>query len=135
MISHGRRRRAGEAASLLIIAALWGAGCGTSGDSGANWPSGSDAKFGNLRAYGAFLVSSEIQGNAIPYVRVVSENGGPFTLSNPWPGKSMVVYRNGVGVGTLSGTTATIDGCANDSIFVAPDGTSYASIVALVNAQ
>jgi hypothetical protein len=101
----------------------------------ANWPSGSDAKFGNLRAYGAFLVSSAIQSNAIPYVRIVSENGGPFTLSNPWSGQSMVVYRNGVNVGTLSGASVTIPMCANDSIFLAPQGSSYASIVALVNAQ
>jgi alpha-L-fucosidase 2 len=101
----------------------------------ANWPSGSDAKFANLRAYGAFLVSSAIQGNVVPYVRIVSENGGPFTLSNPWSGNAMVVYRNGIDVGTLSGASATIQSCVSDSIFVAPAGTSYASIVALVNAQ
>jgi hypothetical protein len=99
-----------------------------------NWPSGSNAKFANLRAYGAFLVSSAIQSNSVQYVRVVSENGGPFTLSNPWPSQPMVVYRNGVDAGVLSGTTVTIQTCANDSIFVAPAGTSYTSILTLVNA-
>ena len=100
-----------------------------------NWPAGSDATFANLRAYGAFIVSSAIKSDAIPYVRVVSEHGGPFTLANPWSGKSLVVYRNGVEVGTLSGATVTIQTCVNDSIFVAPAGATYASIVALANGQ
>jgi alpha-L-fucosidase 2 len=101
----------------------------------ANWPSDTDAKFGNLRAYGAFLVSSAVESNVVRYVRIVSENGGPFTLWNPWSSQSMVVYRNGLNVGILSGTSVTIQSCAKDSIFVAPEGTSYASIVALANAQ
>ena len=99
------------------------------------WPMGSDAKFGNLRAYGAFLVSSAIQNNVSPYVRIVSERGGSFTLLNPWPGKSMVVYRNGVDAGTLSATTVTVPTCTGDSIFVAPAGSSYASLLALINAH
>jgi hypothetical protein len=98
-----------------------------------NWPSGSDAKFANLRSYGAFIVSSAIRSNVVQYVRVVSESGGPFTLSNPWPSQSMVVYRNGV-AGALSGASVTIQTSANDSIFVAPAGTSYASILTMVNA-
>ena len=99
-----------------------------------NWPSGSDAKFASLRSYGAFIVSSAIQSNVVQYVRVVSESGGPFTLSNPWPSQSMVVYRNGVDAGALSGASVTIQTCANDSIFVAPEGTSYVSILTMVNA-
>jgi hypothetical protein len=98
-----------------------------------NWPSGSNAKFADLRAYGAFIVSSAIQSNAVQYVGVKSEDGGPFTLSNPWPNQSMVVYRNGVDVGVLSGASVTIQTCANDIIFVAPQGTSYASILTMVN--
>jgi hypothetical protein len=65
----------------------------------------------------------------------VSERGGSFTLLNPWPGKSMVVYRNGIDAGTLSGTTVTVPTCAGDSIFVAPAGSSYASLLALINAH
>jgi hypothetical protein len=98
-----------------------------------NWPSGSNAKFADLRAYGAFIVSSAIQSNAVQYVGVMSEDGGPFTLSNPWPNQSMVVYRNGVNVGVLSGASVTIQTCANDIVFVAPQGTSYASILTMVN--
>jgi hypothetical protein len=98
------------------------------------WPRGSDAKFAGLRSYGAFLVSSAIQNDAIPYVRVVSERGGSFTIANPWPGKPMVVFRNTVDVGMQSGPSVTLQTCAGDSIFVAPPGTSYASIAAVVNA-
>jgi alpha-L-fucosidase 2 len=101
----------------------------------ANWPKGSDAKFASLRAYGAFIVSSEIQSDVVPYIRIVSEHGGPFTLANPWTGKSMVVYRNGVNVGMLSGASVTIQTCVSDSVFLAPAGASYASLVALANAQ
>ncbi len=80
-------------------------------------------------------MSSAIQGDAVPYVRVVSERGGSFTLANPWPGKPMVVYRNGVDVGMLSGASVTIPTCVNDSIFVAPPGTAYATIAGTVNAE
>ena len=73
----------------------------------ADWPNGSDAKFGSLRAYGAFLVPSAIQSNVIQYV--------------------------GVNVGNLSGTSVTIQSCTNDNIIVAPEGTSYPSIIALVD--
>jgi alpha-L-fucosidase 2 len=99
-----------------------------------NWPSGSDAKFANLRSYGGFGVSSAIKGNAIQYVRVVSEMGGAFTLSNPWPNQSMVVYRNGVAAGTSSGASTTIQTCVNDNIVVAPAGATYASIISMLNA-
>jgi len=98
------------------------------------WPSGSDAKFAGLRAYGAFLVSSAIEKDAIPYVRIVSERGGPFTLANPWADKPMAVFRNGVDAGMQSGATVTLQTCASDSIFVAPPGTAYATIAAAVNA-
>ena len=98
------------------------------------WPGGSDAKFASLRSYGAFIVSSAIKSDVVEYVRLVSERGGPFTLSNPWPGQSMAVYRNAVDAGALSGASVTIPTCANDSIFVAPEGTSYASILTMVNA-
>ena len=100
-----------------------------------DWPMGSDAKFANLRAYGAFIVSSAIRSNVVQYVRVASESGGSFTLSNPWPSQSMEVYRNGVDAGAFSGTSETIQTCANDSILIAPKGTSYASILTMLNAH
>jgi alpha-L-fucosidase 2 len=98
-----------------------------------DWPSGSDAKFANLRAYGGFLVSSGMSGNAVQYVQIVSEYGGAVTLVNPWQGQTLSVFRNGPSATTVSGASLTIQTCPNDVILVAPEGTSYASIASLVN--
>jgi alpha-L-fucosidase 2 len=98
-----------------------------------NWPSSSDAKFANLRAYGGFLVSSGMSGNAVQYVQIVSEYGGAVTLLNPWQGQTLSVYRNGPSATAVSGSSVTIQTCANDVIIVAPQGTSYASVVSVVS--
>lgn len=50
------------------------------------WLKDRDARFTNLRAKGAFLVSSEYKQGAVGYVELVSEAGQPVTLENPWPG-------------------------------------------------
>lgn len=49
-----------------------------------SWPTGKNAKFINLRAYGAFLVSSEMENDEVKYVEVVSEKGKKLTIQNPW---------------------------------------------------
>ena len=59
------------------------------------WPKDHDASFGNLRAYGAFLVSSEMSKSQVKYLFVQSEKGHDLTIQNPWPGKGLQVYRNG----------------------------------------
>jgi alpha-L-fucosidase 2 len=96
----------------------------------ADWPAGTDARFGDLRAYGAFLVSSDVRSSVVQYVRVVSEAGGPFTLANPWPNGTLRAYRNGVDAGTLGGAEVTMPTVAGDVILIAPDGASYDAIVA-----
>jgi alpha-L-fucosidase 2 len=95
----------------------------------ADWPSTADARFGDLRAYGAFLVSSQLKGGAVQYVRVASERGGPLVLVNPWPGKMLRLYRNGTDAGTLGGTEITIPTTPGELLSLATDGTSYADIV------
>jgi alpha-L-fucosidase 2 len=50
-----------------------------------DWPSDTNAKFGDLPAYGDHLVSSSIENNAVQYVRAISQVGGTLTLTNPWP--------------------------------------------------
>ena len=94
----------------------------------ADWPKGVDARFGDLRAYGAFLVSSDVRKNVVQYVRVVSEHGGSCVLLNPWAG-TLRVYRNGVDAGTLSGAELTLPTAVNEVIHLAPDGASYQSIL------
>ncbi|MFI0941681.1 glycosyl hydrolase family 95 catalytic domain-containing protein [Streptomyces sp. NPDC021020] len=95
-----------------------------------DWPAGTDAKFGDLLADGGFLVSSSRSGNAVQYVRAVSQKGGGLTFTNPWPGSAVQVYRNGAGAGTVSGTRITLATTAGETVTLAPPGTSYATVQA-----
>ena len=99
-----------------------------------NWPAGQDAKFGDLRAYGGFLVSSGLQAGAVQYVRFIGERGRTLSFLNPWPGKSLALYRDGVAAGTLSGTTIDLATAAHETLHVAPAGTSYDSILQMMKA-
>jgi hypothetical protein len=96
----------------------------------ANWPTSSDARFGNLRARGGFLVASRLKGGAVQYVRIASEQGQTAVLVNPWPQKTLRLYRNGVDAGTTSGGELTLPTAKGDVLTVAPDGTTYAQIIA-----
>jgi hypothetical protein len=96
----------------------------------ADWPNGTDGRFGDLRAYGAFLVSSDVRGGVVQYVRVASEAGGSFTLVNTWPTGMLHAYRNGADAGTLSGAEVSMPTSVGDVVLIAPDGTSYDTIVA-----
>lgn len=49
-----------------------------------DWPSEKDASFVRLRAKGAFVVSSELAGGQVAYIKIVSEKGGPLTVQSPW---------------------------------------------------
>ncbi len=67
------------------------------------WPKSADARFANLRQFGAFLVASEIKDGDVKYVRITSEKGHRCTLVNPWPGKTVHVIRNGKEIATIQG--------------------------------
>jgi alpha-L-fucosidase 2 len=99
----------------------------------ANWPTGTDAKYGDLRADGAFLISSSMKSNQVEYVRIISEKGMTATVANPWSGQTVRVYRNGVDAGTMTGTDLPLTTSANETIHLAPDGTSYATILSNMN--
>ena len=96
----------------------------------ADWPADVDARFGDLRAYGAFLVSSDVRSNVVQYVRIVSEAAGSFSLVNPWPASILHAYRNGADAGTLAGADVSMPTSAGDVILLGPDGTSYQALVA-----
>lgn len=49
-----------------------------------SWPRGKEGKFFNLRAYGAFLISSEIKDDEVQFVEIISEKGKEVTVNNPW---------------------------------------------------
>jgi hypothetical protein len=93
----------------------------------ADWPANTNAKFGDLLAYGDFLISSSESGNGVQYIRAVSQSGGSFTFTNPWSG-SVEVYRNGTDTGTVSGSKITIATSAGDTLDLAPAGTALATI-------
>ncbi|MFF4753229.1 glycosyl hydrolase family 95 catalytic domain-containing protein [Streptomyces sp. NPDC002514] len=93
-----------------------------------NWPAGSDAKFGGLLAYGNFQVSSSIRDNTVEYLGITSRSGGKLTVTNPWPGRSVEYYADGVRRGTLSGTTIKLDTSVGETIDLAPAGTGLATI-------
>ena len=95
----------------------------------ANWPSDADARFGDLRAYGAFLVSSDRRAGSFKYVRIVSEAGGKAVLLNPWPAGAVRLFKNGADAGTLNGTELSLETAKGDVLHLAPDGTSYAAIL------
>ncbi len=60
-----------------------------------NWDIHKDASFNNLRAYGAFLVSSNLKNGKIEYVKIYSEKGRLCKMKNPWHGKTIQLIRNG----------------------------------------
>ena len=95
----------------------------------ACWPDGLDAKFGNLMAYGHFLVSSEKRGGAVSYVRVVSGKGRDLTLVNPWAGRTVRIFRNGADAGTAEGEEIVLRTSADETILLAPDGMAFEEIV------
>jgi len=67
------------------------------------WPKGRDARFVNIRCWGAFLVSSELKGGEVQQVTIHSERGRDCTLVNPWPGENARLLRSGRVAEVLSG--------------------------------
>jgi len=67
------------------------------------WPKQQDARFGNLRQFGAFLVSSELRGGDVRHVDVLSEKGRTLMIVNPWPGSAAALRRDGKDGGILTG--------------------------------
>jgi hypothetical protein len=59
------------------------------------WPSGTDARFSNLLAYGGFEVSAEQTGGKIGNVRITSTVGGLVKMVSPWGNPFRVVPQGG----------------------------------------
>ena len=58
------------------------------------WVRSQDASFRHLRANGAFLVSSSIKNGTIGEVELLSEQGRPCRMENPWPGRTLLVRHS-----------------------------------------
>ncbi|GAB3976409.1 hypothetical protein GCM10029978_063210 [Actinoallomurus acanthiterrae] len=57
-----------------------------------DYPAGQKAHFSRLRTQGGFLVSADYDGTNASNVSLTADNaGGPVTVLNPWPGRTMTV--------------------------------------------
>ena len=81
-----------------------------------------NARFGTLRARGAFLVSAEFRDGTIGGVRVVSEKGRTCTMVNPWPGKTVRVIRNSKQAESVSGDQFILKTGVGETIEIEPQG-------------
>lgn len=71
------------------------------------WPKDWDAKFANIRTFGAFLVSSELKNGKVLFVRIQSGAGRDCTIENPWHDQKVQLIRNGKVAEMLSGERLT----------------------------
>ncbi|MHC4638685.1 MAG: glycosyl hydrolase family 95 catalytic domain-containing protein [Planctomycetota bacterium] len=99
------------------------------------WPEDMPARFANLRAVGAFLVSSAYNRRQVQYVLIYSEKGRDCVLQNPWPGKKISIYRNSSKAQTLSGDTVTLKTTAGQQITLAPEGVSFNDVQKRIKAM
>ena len=83
------------------------------------WPKDKAARFGSLRACGAFLVSAELKGGQVQPVRITSEKGRDCTVLNPWPGRRIRLLR-AKGEETLQGERVTFKTQPGESMTLAP---------------
>ena len=81
-----------------------------------DWPKDEDARFGNLRAVGAFLVSAELKNGAATGVKILSEKGRDCTVQNPWPGRRVILLRNSRPVQIFSGARFIFKTGVNDLV-------------------
>ncbi len=89
-----------------------------------NWDRTMNGSFTNLRAYGAFLVSSSIKNGEIQSVILKSEKGRPCKLENPWPGCEVKVTRNGKAWHTLQGNILSFKTRPNDTFRLSKNSAS-----------
>lgn len=72
------------------------------------WPREQNARFGSLRAVGAFLVTAELKEGTVRAVSIQSEKGRACTVQNPWPGRNVQLIRNGRPAETTGGDRFTL---------------------------
>lgn len=89
------------------------------------WPKDRDARFGRLRAVGAFLVSSEYKDGQVQYAIVESEKGRDCTVLNPWPEKAVTLCRNGKEVETFRGDKLTFKTTRGEITTLKPTDVAY----------
>lgn len=86
-----------------------------------NWNRSKDASFDQLRAYGAFLVSSKLEKGEILFVKMLSEAGRNCVMDNPWPGKKVQLIRNGNSAEILGGNSFTFETRKGEKLEMTPE--------------
>lgn len=84
------------------------------------WPKDRPARFEHLRAYGAFLVSSELADGQVQSARIVSEKGLTCDIANPWPNRFVSVLRMGERHETVSGDLFSLATTAGECLELIP---------------
>ena len=82
------------------------------------WPSGRDARFGNIRVDGAFLVSAGRKSGILMPVRIISEKGKTCRMVNPWPGKGVLIKSSSRGDRKLEGGMLVFDTKPGEEIII-----------------
>lgn len=84
------------------------------------WPPDADASFANLRSEGAFLISSALRQGKVQYVKIVSEQGRPLTLENPWPGSPLLITSNKKPKWETAGGRVTLSTLKGEILMITP---------------
>jgi hypothetical protein len=84
------------------------------------WNPEKDALYQDLRAEGAFLVSSQMKGGEVQYIRIKSEQGRDCEIVNPWDATTVSVIRNGQDSKVDVGERFTLKTSVDESIIIQP---------------
>jgi hypothetical protein len=91
-------QRLGRASEALLYALCQGVPSGPAQEPVIHvfpaWPQAWDAQY-SLLCRGGFIVTASHQQGQIELVEIRSQAGAICRARNPWPGKSVTVYRNG----------------------------------------
>ena len=85
-----------------------------------DWPRNLNARFGTLRAVGAFLVSAQLKNGIVEGVQILSRKGRNCTIVNPWPGQRVRVTRNGKPAEWVAGRQFTVPTTSHEVFDLAP---------------
>lgn len=87
-----------------------------------NWEKTLDCEYRNLRANGAFLVSSEIKNGFVTFIEIQSEAGQPLSVANPFQAKGYggCIARIGKEEMNVSGEILDIELSAGDTVLLTP---------------
>jgi hypothetical protein len=84
------------------------------------WPMEHNARFGGLRAVGAFLVSAELKDGVIAGVKIISEKGRACTVQNPWPNRKVRLVRQGSATEHATGDRFTFKTAEGETLELKP---------------